>query len=161
LVIFIKTFLICIIFSANINYLIAEEIPVVDISQPEQISRKKNKDLIQLEIGNENLVIGLSYYRFLNPHNALGLTLGSWLNSFSGGFSYKYFVLESDWSPYAGSSLMFWSMSTDEDKLGNKFQFNIDALGIYLPVGVQYMNKNGFTFSFELAVYFSSTLLVI
>ena len=138
-----------------------EVIPTKDFSKIKNTKREIYKNLLQFELGNENLIIGLSYYRFLDRHNALGIGLGTRLNSGSGGILYKFYPLKSDWSPYTGCSLMIYSISSSEDDNDNRSQINVDALGLYFPLGIQYIHDNGFTFSFEISTFFSSVFRLI
>ncbi len=158
---FFKTALIALNLIFYVSNGFCEDIPTKDFSKIENIKRDIYKNLLQFELGNENLVIGLSYYRFLDRHNALGIGFGTWLHNASGGILYKFFPLKSDWSPYTGCSLMAYSLSSHEDKIGNKSEIDIDALGLYFPLGIQYIHDKGLTVSFEISTYFSSLFKLI
>ena len=136
----------------NLTNIYSEEIRTVDVSKEEEILKRKDKNLIQLEIGNESLVLGISYYYFINTNNALGFSFGTWLEGPSAGVLYKYFLLKSNISPYTGVSLMLYNVSSEKDETGNVFK-NTNIMAFYFPIGLQYMNNGGFVFSLELGFY--------
>jgi len=135
-----------------VSLCISSNIKSVDLSE---IKREDYKNVLLLEIGGENIIIGMSYYYFVNKYNVIGITLGSWIYDISGGIAYRYFFLRNTISLYTGSSVMLYSGSLRKINI-NKYKVNISALGLYFPIGIQYSFATGLIMSIELSTYFIS-----
>ena len=136
----------------------------IDISALESIpSRSEYQNAMMLSIGNESLVVGAEYLRFLKlgsdllPYMSLGFGIGTWIEGpslwSSGRF---YFWGKNNWAPFLGVSVTLWNgtLAKADD---NTIKTTLQALGVYAPIGVQYFGENGLLLSFEAAAYSAIT----
>jgi hypothetical protein len=164
----ISIFLITFLFSVNIY---SQEKPTSEVKRaPEEKSAVKEKstlksipsrselqNAVMLNVGTEPLVVGVEYLRFLMldnsifPYLSMGAGAGTWLNGPSLWATGRFYYGDSNWAPFIGISITLWNGGVS--KKDEEVETTLNALGLYIPLGIQYFGTNGLIFSFEVAVY--------
>lgn len=122
-------------------------------------TRSENQNAVLLDVGTEPLIIGVEFMRFLRiengflPYMSLGGGVGSWLEGPSFWGTARFYVGESNWAPYIGTSIVIWNGELPKKNSSSITEAKINALGVYIPIGIQYHGKNGLIFSWEFSVH--------
>lgn len=110
--------------------------------------RIEHKNGITLSVAGPSGYGSLSYNKFLSP--TWNLEVGG--EPVTGFVGIKYHFggeLDKSWTPYVGAYGVYaWLFDVfDDDDLGSAF-------GSYIPVGINYLGINGFSFAFEGAMFY-------
>ena len=126
-------------------------------------SRSENPNAVLIDVGTEPLIIGVEFMRFIRigksllPYLSMGGGVGSWLKGPAFWGTMRFYLFgENNWAPFFGTSVALWNGNmpkAGEDDVTAK----INALGVYIPLGIQYHGKNGLIISYEMAVHVITT----
>ena len=107
--------------------------------------RREHPSGIHLVLGGPTIITSLSIDYYVSPE--LKAEIGAGLLGAYGGMTLHLFHIQDEkrWSPYAGAYFIYFPVDVGEAL----------ATGSYLPIGIQYRSKKGFTMSFEIAFIFS------
>ena len=116
-----------------------------DISVENSNPRINNRFGINANLGGPSLILSFSLDYFFTPN--VNVEAGAGIFGYYGGV--KYHINgnkpETNWTPYVGLYLMhipeFTFINTTTKKRN----------GLYIPLGLQYLSNNGFTFGTEIA----------
>jgi hypothetical protein len=105
--------------------------------------RSENKFGIGAQLGGPTLILSINLNYFIN-HN-YNVEIGAGLFGLYGGLNYYFGQSDKSqrWAPYIGAHYTMVSLPTISQ--------SETLSGIYAPIGIQFMAKNGFTFAPEIA----------
>ncbi len=93
----------------------------------------------------------------LLPYLSMGGGIGSWLKGPAFWGTMRFYLFgENNWAPFFGTSVALWNGNMPKEG-DEKIKAAINALGVYIPLGIQYHGKNGFIISYEMAVHVVTT----
>ena len=136
----------CLLFLISI-FCFAQNLDISKIYQTEETtnSRIENPFGLSLNLGGPTYVFSFSADYYVTSTVNIEAGFGLW--GFYGGVTYHFNGDhdEKKWTPYTGGLLFFIPEFLGDDPY----------LGLYVPLGMQYLNDGGFTFSAEVAGRFS------
>lgn len=102
---------------------------------------------IGIQLGGPTMICSAQIDYFITPR--INIEAGAGLVGYYSGV--KFHLSQSSWSPYLGAKVTF----LPELKLFGGSSMNP---GLYAPFGIQYMNREGFTFAFEAALLLTDSI---